>query len=244
MKALFNITYGLFVLTAKTNKHSGCIINTLQQVTSSPDKISITINKNNHTTKMIEESGVFNVSILDMTTSFDIIKHFGFLSGKDVNKFENFADFEIADNGISYITKHTNSYLSAKVVSMFDVGSHITFVAEVTADVILSNTEPLTYAYYLNNIKPKPNTNKKRIYVCRICGYVYDGDPLPEDFICPICKHGASDFELKEETIMETNQTTNSSEEKLYVCPICGYSVKSSTPVETCVICNAKMEEK
>ena len=244
MKALFNITYGLFVLTAKTNKHNGCIINTLQQVTSSPDKISITINKNNHTTKMIEKSGVFNVSILDMTTSFDIIKQFGFSSGKDVNKFESFADFEIADNGISYITKHTNSYLSAKVVSMFDVGSHITFVAEITADVILSNTEPLTYAYYLNNIKPKPNTNKKRIYVCRICGYVYDGDPLPEDFICPICKHGASDFELKEETIMETNQTTNSSEEKLYVCPICGYSVKSSTPVETCVICNAKMEEK
>jgi flavin reductase (DIM6/NTAB) family NADH-FMN oxidoreductase RutF len=198
MKAIFNITYGLYVLSTKTNKHNACIINTLMQVTSTPNRISITINKDNETTKMIEESGMFNVSILDMSTPFDLIKRFGFSSGKDVNKFEGFEDYRISSNGLTYITKHTNAYISAKVISKTDLGTHITFVADVVDDVVLSDTLPVTYAYYHSNIKPKAENVKKGVYVCKICNYVYDGDELPEDFICPICKHGSIDFEYKE----------------------------------------------
>ena len=141
MKAIYNIPYGLYIVTAKQgNKINGCIINTLIQVTSSPVKISITINKDNYTTKMIEKTGMFNVSILDMNTKFDLIKHFGFQSGKDVNKFENFKDYKLANNQIPFITKNTNSYLSCKIVSPLDVGTHITFVADVLNDVLLEKS--------------------------------------------------------------------------------------------------------
>ena len=198
MTALNNISYGIFVLTAKDEKYNGCIINTLMQVTYSPNRISITVNKDNYTTKMIQKTGVFNVSILDSTTTFETIKQFGFCSGKDTNKFENFNGYNIAENGVPYITKHCNSYISAKVISTTDVGTHLIFVADITADQVLSQTESVTYSYYLNNIKPKPEKPKKRVYVCSICGYMHDSDTLPEDFICPLCKHGASDFELLE----------------------------------------------
>lgn len=195
MKALFNIPYGLYILTAKENeKINGCVINTTQQITSNPTQISITINKDNYTTKMIENTGVFNVSILDKTTNFDLIKNFGFSTGKETNKFENFKDFEIAENGVPFITQSVNSYLSAKVVSKTDVGTHITFVAEVTNDVVLNQNETLTYSHYLTNIKPKPEQTKKKSFVCTICGYVYEGENLPPDFICPLCKHGAEYF--------------------------------------------------
>lgn len=197
MKTLFNIPYGLYVLTAKDEKDNGCIINTLQQVTSSPTQISITINKDNYTAKMIQKTLAFNVSILDKTVNFDLIKNFGFSSGKDTNKFENFKDYKVAQNGIVYITQSTNSYLSAKVVSQTDIGTHITFVAEVVDDVVLQQTESVTYDYYLKNIKPKPAEKTKNSYVCSICGYVYEGEELPKDFICPICKHGSEVFEKK-----------------------------------------------
>ena len=197
MKALFNIPYGLYVLTAKDNKDNGCIINTLQQVTSSPTQISITISKDNYTTKMIQKTLVFNVSILDKTVSFDLIKNFGFSSGKDTNKFVNFKNCKSAKNGVLYITQSTNSYLSAKVVSQIDVGTHITFVAEVTEDVVLQETESVTYDYYLKNIKPKPEEKATNSYVCSICGFVYEGEELPANYICPICKHGSEFFKKK-----------------------------------------------
>lgn len=249
MKALYNITYGLYVLTAKDKKHNGCIINTLIQVTSVPNQISITVNKDNHTTKMIEKTGEFNVSILDKNVNFELIKRFGFQSGKKTNKFEGFNDYKIAKNGVSYVTANTIAYLSGKVVSKIDVGTHITFVAEVTADEVLSSAEPVTYAYYISNIKPKTDVKKKSVYVCRICGYVYEGDKLPEDFICPICKHGAEDFELVE-TKKEENKGTQElsrivKEEKkiMYYCPVCGNIENNMPENEECVICKAKMIE-
>lgn len=251
MKPVHNISYGLYVLSAKTEKQNACIINTLMQVTStSPAIISVTVNKENYTCFQIKKTGVFNVSILDMTTSFDLIKRFGFSSGKDTNKFENFNDFMISKNGVAYITKHTNAYISARVVSQVDIGTHITFFAEITDESILSENKPMTYAHYQENVKPKPEQKPagKVVHICRICGYVYEGDPLPADFICPLCKHGAEDFDRVEqsETKQETKKekTTEKSGKKIYVCPVCGYEEESETKPEKCIICGAEMVEK
>lgn len=242
MKAVYNISYGVYVLTAKGEKQNGCVINTLMQVTSSPVKISVTVNKDNYTTKLIEESGEFNVSILDMTTAFDVIERFGFSSGKDTDKFNGFADFKLASNGIAYITKNTNAYLSAKVTDKVDNGTHFTFFADVTEDVVLSNQKPITYAHYLENIKPKPKaeTGEKVVWVCRICGYVYEGDPIPEDFICPLCKHGVVDFERKG----PKEEKTEEKKLKKYVCPVCFYSVEAEENPGKCIICGADMVEE
>ena len=193
MKALHNISYGVFILTAKTHKHNGCVINTLVQLTSKPKQVAITVNKDNFTTKQIEESGIFNVSILDNTATFDIIKHFGFSSGKDVDKFENFFDFKVSSNNLAYITKYTNAFISCRITQKIDVGTHFLFVADVTEEEVLNQNPSLTYSEYQSKIKPQPQT--KGAYVCKICGYVFEGQVLPENFVCPICKHGKEDFE-------------------------------------------------
>lgn len=196
--ALHNINCGLFVLTAKDgSKQNGCIINTVMQVTSQPVKISITVNKDNYTTELIKKTGKFNVSCIDESAKFDLFKRFGFVSGRDTDKFEDFSDFEIAPNGINYICKNANAFMSAEVVETIDVGTHYLFVAEVVEAEVLSELPSASYSYYHKNIKPKPEkkTSEKTRWVCKICGYVYEGDELPADFVCPICKHPASDFE-------------------------------------------------
>lgn len=191
---MFKISYGLYVLTAKKgDKMNGCIINTLQQVTTSPNKVTIAVNKNNYTHDIIMETGEFNVSILSENVRFETFKHFGFQSGRDVDKFEGFPA-EISDNGLPYITEGSNSFLSAKVISTLDLGTHTLFLADVTDGKVLSDHPSVTYDYYHKNIKESPKKASKG-WVCKICGYVYEGDVLPPDFICPICKHGASDFE-------------------------------------------------
>ena len=196
MNAMFKISYGLFVLSAKnTSKQNGCIVNTVMQVTSTPNRIVVAVNKNNFTHDMIVSSKEFNVSMLSTSVPFEVFKHFGFQSGKEVNKFENF-EHKIASNGIAYLNKNTTAYLSAKVVSITDLGTHSLFLAEVTDGEKLSDEDSVTYDYYQKNIKPKPTTKpKKTVWRCKICGYEYEGEELPEDFICPLCKHPASDFE-------------------------------------------------
>lgn len=197
-KAMNNIACGLFVLTAADgNKQNGCIINTVMQVTDTPLKISVTVNKSNYTTSIIEKTKRFNVSVIDESAKFSLFERFGFASGRDTDKFEGFSEMEMAENGIYYIKEATNAYLSAEVVEAVDVGTHIMFVAEVTQAEVLSDVPSATYSYYHMNIKPKVKIEKgeKRKFVCKICGYVYEGDYLPDDYICPICKHPASDFE-------------------------------------------------
>ena len=195
MNVMFNISYGLYILTAKTEKHNGCVINALSQVTSTPNRIMIAINKNNYTTEQILKTKKFNVSILNEDANFDLIKRFGFSSGRNGDKFEDFSSYEIADNGVSYITQGTNSYISAEVVEVRDLGTHYEFLADVVAEVSLNEIPSITYAYYQANIKPKaPSTQKKIVYICSVCGYVYEGDPLPEDFVCPWCLHDARYF--------------------------------------------------
>lgn len=210
-RALNNICCGLFVLTAKDgNKQNGCIINTVIQVSAQPIKISVTVNKSNYTAEIINKTGEFNISCIDESADFALFKRFGFASGRDTDKFADFGNYAVAENGINYINKNTNAFMSAKVVDTVDVGTHYMFVAEVTEAEVLSNLQSASYSYYHNNIKPKPEVNKteKTRWVCKICGYVYEGDELPEDFICPICKHPASDFEKIETEKTEKRSNT------------------------------------
>ena len=192
---MFNITYGLYIVTAKTDKMNGCVVNALSQVTSTPNRIMLAINKNNFTTEQILKTKKFNVSILNEEVTFDLIKRFGFASGKDTNKFENFSNYELAENELPYITQGTNSYISAEVVEIRDLGTHYEFLADVTKEVSLNEIPSITYAKYQSNIKPKTaSSQKKVVYICSVCGYIYEGDPLPEDFICPLCLHDAKYF--------------------------------------------------
>ena len=196
--ALFKLTYGLFVITAHENDcDNGCIVNTAGQITDSPNRITVTINKNSKTHDMIKNTGVFNVSVLAETADFELFKHFGFQSGFNTDKFSGFADFKRAENGVAYITRGTNAYISARVENEIDEETHTMFIALVEDAKILSEAPSATYAYYHSNIKPKPQEKKtdNTVWRCKVCGYEYAGDELPADFICPICKHPASDFE-------------------------------------------------
>lgn len=196
--AMFKLSYGLFVLSAnKEGKDNGCIINTVTQITDSPKRVSIAVNKANFTHDMIKETGVFNVSVLTEKVPFEVIKRFGFQSGRTVDKFENFEAKAYSENGIAYLHTYTNAVISGKVINTIDCGTHTVFIADVTEAKVLSNDKSLTYEYYFANIKPKPAPVKsdKKGFVCKICGYVYEGETLPPDLICPLCKHGAEDFE-------------------------------------------------
>lgn len=195
-KVLFNIGYGLYVLTTKlNNKDNGCIINTLMQITSNPCQIAICVNKMNYTNDMIKKSKKFNLSILTKDSDFDIFKNFGYQSGKNTDKFENFKDVKRSENGILYITKNTNSYISASVKQEIEFDTHTMFIATIDEAQCLSDVSTVTYEYYQNNIKPKPQKTKKTGWRCKICGYIYENEILPIDYICPLCKHGAVDFE-------------------------------------------------
>lgn len=194
-KAMYRLSYGLFVLTAKEGeKDNGCIVNTVIQVTTEPNCIAVAVNKKNYTHGMIERTGMFNASVLTEKSSFDTFKHWGFQSGADVDKTKEIT-FSRADNGIIYLTEETNAFLSAKVRSAIDLGTHTLFLADVTDAEVLSDDPSVTYAYYQSNIKQAPKADaSKKGFICTVCGYIYEGDTLPDDFICPWCKHPASDF--------------------------------------------------
>lgn len=195
--AMYKLTYGLFVLTAKDGeKDNGCIINTAMQVTTTPNRIIIVVNKQNYTHDMIMKTKEFNVSCLSEEVIFDVFKHFGFQSGRDVDKMEG-KSYPRAENGIVYVDEMTSAYISGKVVAETDLGTHTMFLADVTDAKVLGNAEPVSYSYYQKHVKPAPQPAKTAGWVCKICGYVYEGEDLPEDFICPICKHPASDFERR-----------------------------------------------
>lgn len=198
-KAMYKLTYGLFVLTSgRDGKDSGCIINTAGQVTSEPNRISIAVNKANFTHDLVKDSGKFNLSILSEKASFDTFRHFGFQSGREVDKFAGYTDCERSQNGLYYVTAGTNAYISATVEQAIDLGSHTLFIAAVDDMEVLSDEPSASYAYYQSSIKPKPEkpvSGGKTVWRCGVCGYIYEGDELPADFICPLCKHPASDFE-------------------------------------------------
>ena len=218
-KAMYKLSYGLFVLTAKEEgKDNGCIINTAIQAASDPNQVSICVNKLNHTHDMIQRTGEFTVSILSQNASFDLFKRFGFQTGREVDKFTDFTACARGANGIYYINEGTNAYISVKVTKTEDLGSHTMFIGTVTDMEVLSGVPSVTYEYYLNNIKPKPQAvstteEVQTVWRCTICGYEYVGEELPADFVCPLCKHPASDFEKIVKKVETTQNTENKTEE-------------------------------
>ena len=195
LSALFNIGYGLYVVTSNDgNRDNGLIVNTVSQVTNTPNRIAVTINKENYSHHVIKNTGIMNLNILDITAPFSIFQKFGFQSGRRVDKF---ADCEIlrADNGLVFLPRHINAFISLKVENYVDLGTHGMFICTITESRVISNTETMSYSYYYNNVKPKPQVQDKKGYACKICGWVYEGDTLPDDIVCPLCKHGAADFE-------------------------------------------------
>jgi len=198
--AMFKLSYGLYVLSAVDgDKHNGCIINTGVQLTDTPKRITIAVNKANLTHDMILKTGKFNLSVLDQTAPFGVFKQFGFVSGRDTEKFDGKYQIRMSENGLVYLCQHSNAFISGKVIEATDYGTHTLFVADVTQAQVLSNESSMTYDFYFEHVKPKPQASAeaKPGYVCKICGWEYDGEELPEDIICPLCKHGAADFEKR-----------------------------------------------
>ncbi|MCL2793459.1 MAG: flavin reductase [Spirochaetaceae bacterium] len=197
-ETMFKLSYGLFVLTAKDgDKDNGCIVNTVTQITATPLRISVAVNKANFTCDMILKTGEFNVSILTESAPFAVFERFGFHSGRDTDKFNGCGYDVRAANNIRYVPEHVNAMISGKVTQALDYGTHTLFIADITQAFVISNEPSVTYQYYFGHIKPKPQAPKegKKGFVCKICGFVYEGDKLPGDYICPLCKHGAEDFE-------------------------------------------------
>lgn len=194
--ALFKIGYGLYVLSChEQGKDNGCIVNSVMQVTSEPLQIAVCVSKSNYTCEIIQHTKKFNLSVLTENADFDVFKNFGYQCGRNVDKFANFTEVKRSPNGILYIIKDTNAYFSAWVKQEIDLGTHIMFIAQLVAAEILSEKTSVTYDFYQKNIKPKPQSTEKKGWRCKICGYIYEDENLPSDFICPICKHGAIDFE-------------------------------------------------
>ena len=195
MTALFKIGYGLYVVTSNDGKRdNGLIVNAVTQLTDSPNRIAVTINKANYSHHVIKQTGKMNLNCLSVDAPFSIFERFGFQSGRSVDKFADFTPL-YSDNGLAFLPRYINAFMSLKVESYVDLDTHGMFICTVTEARVLSDKETMSYTYYHENVKPKPETEGKKGYVCKICGYIYEGEPLPDDFICPLCKHGVADFE-------------------------------------------------
>ena len=193
--ALRSIGYGLYAVTSNDGVHDNAlIVNTVSQITSTPNRLSVVINKENYSHDVIKRTSVMNVNCLTVDAPFSVFERFGFHSGRDTDKFAG-TDPARSENGLAVLDKYINACISLRVAQYVDLGTHGMFICDVTESHVISDRESMTYAYYHKNVKPKPNAGGKRGFVCKVCGYVYEGDRLPEDFICPLCKHGADDFE-------------------------------------------------
>lgn len=195
LTALFNIGYGLYVVTSKDGaKDNGCIVNTVTQVTNTPNRIAVTINKQNYTYEIVRKTGIMNINCLSADAPFEVFENFGFKSGRTDDKFAGIKPLR-SDNGLAFLPRYINSFLSLKTEQYVDLDTHGMFICTVTEARVISDVETMTYTYYQNHVKPQPQSEGKKGFVCKVCGYIYEGDVLPDDFICPLCKHGAADFE-------------------------------------------------
>ncbi len=195
LNALFNIGYGLYVVTSNDGtRDNGLIVNTVSQVTNTPNRVAVTINKANYSYHIIQQTGILNVNCLDVSAPFSLFQNFGFRSGRTADKFEGIEELR-SDNGLRFLPRYVNSFMSLKVESVVDLDTHGMFICSVTEARVMSDRQTMSYTYYQDNVKPKPETEGKKGFVCKVCGWVYEGDTLPDDIVCPLCKHGAADFE-------------------------------------------------
>jgi len=251
--ALFKIQYGLFLISTRENdRDNACIGNVLAQVASSPLRVALAISKRNFTCELIERTGRFNASTLTVEAPFSLYERFGFQSGRDVDKFAGLETVRSA-NGLTYEPRFANAYLSCNVVESLDLGSHRLFIAEVEEAEVLSDVESATYEYYRSEVKPKPAAPAKGVkgWRCSVCGYVREGEDLPSDFVCPVCKHGAVDFVKIESddaaSTSEANATTesNGAAASAWRCSVCGYVHKGEEPTGdfVCPVCGVAAEK-
>lgn len=243
---IYKLTYGLFVVAANCGgRDNACITNTVSQVTSEPGRISLTVNKANLTHDMIAQSGSFTASIISQKADFELFKRFGFQSGRDTDKFAGFADVKRVSNGTLAVTNGTNSYICGEVCQTVDLGTHTMFIADIGEMAMLDAARSADYAYYLENIKPAPKAvgtdeaSGKTIWRCIICGYEYIGEELPADYICPICKHPASDFEKVTPSAEAVPAGVSGNGKVIWRCTVCGYEYEGETIPDdyVCPIC-------
>ena len=246
-KALYNLTYGVYLLSARDGeKDNACIINTAVQVANNPTRISVAVIKANLTNEIIAKTGRFNLSAITTEAEFSLFQLFGMKSGRDGDKFQSFTDVARSENGLYYMTKWANAFFSLKVVESQDLGSHTLYIAELEDAEVLSSAPSCTYGYYQSTIKksaPKPAVKKG--WRCVVCGYIYEGETLPEDYVCPICKHGPEDFEYFEETGAAAPNAEPvpaapavSGGGKKWVCTVCGYIAEGENPPAKCPVCH------
>jgi len=242
-KAFYKLSYGLFLLTTRDgDKDNGCIINTAIQCASDPLQMSVCVINKNYTCDLIKASGRFNVSVIPQSAPFKVFQVFGHQSGRNVDKFAECTQDLRLDNGIRYLPK-ANAVFACRVIESHDIGSHTVFIAEVEDARTLTDEPPMSYAYYQSDVKPKPtaSASNKRRYVCRVCGYVYEGDVLPADYICPLCNHGAEEFELVEPKI--DNNIKGEIKMKKFVCSVCGYVYEGDAAPAECPVCHVPAEK-
>ena len=252
-KAMYKLSYGLFLLTTrKDGKDYGCIINTCLQVSNEPNRISISVINKNHTCDILKESKEFNVSVLSVDAPFSLYQHFGMQSGRDVDKFADFTDTARTENGLLRLTSGANAFLSGRVTEMQDLGSHTLMIADVTDMDVLGDAPSATYAYYQSDVKPKPAAapapSGKKQWVCTVCGYIYEGDEVPDDFVCPLCKHGKEDFVLLSGSAPATAAPASAAAAESttkWVCTVCGYIYEGeSLPADfKCPVCRVGADQ-
>ena len=240
-KALWKLTYGLYLLTARENgRDNGCIINTAMQVAENPVRVAVSVIRGSLTHDMVKATGLFALSALTVDAPFDLYRHFGMQSGRDADKFAGRSDVTRTDSGLLRLQENAAAWLACRVTDSVDLGTHTLFIGEVTDGEALSDRPPCTYAHYQSDVKPKPATMKKKGWVCSVCGYVYEGDEVPEDFLCPLCRHGKQDFVLQE--IASVPENAEKALEK-WVCTVCGYVHEGDAPPEVCPLCRVPADK-
>ena len=246
-KILQKLTYGLYILTARIGSFdNGCIINTAVQVSSSPDRVAISVSKANYTNEMLHETDDFTLSLLAEDAPFALFRRFGFRSGRDGSKFDGFDACTRVSNGTLAVTQGTNAYLCCKIEKRIELNSHTLFLAEIKDGAVLSDLPSASYGYYHAHIKPRPaeaSRTAKTVWRCSVCGYEFEGEELPDDFVCPICKHGKEEFEKSQSAENITTFTKENTTMKKWKCLICGEIVESETRPEKCPLCKAPGEK-
>lgn len=239
MKALWKLTYGLYLLTAhQDGRDNGCIINTAVQVAENPVRVTVSVSRGGYTHDMVLATGRFSLTALSVDAPFSLYQHFGMQSGRTADKFAGRGDIARGRNGLLHLTENACGHLDCEVLQTVDLGTHTLFIAEVTDGAVHSDRPACTYAYYQSDVKRKPEPLKKKGWICSVCGFVYEGEELPEDYICPLCKHGAKDF-----VPAESETPAPAAEKTAWVCSICGYVHEGDTPPESCPLCRVPAEK-